>query len=42
MHSVNAVSTTLPAGNYRIQVRARLSTGATQGWFGERTLIVWR
>jgi hypothetical protein len=32
----------LPAGNYRIQVRARLNNGATQASYGERTLIVSR
>lgn len=34
--------TTLPAGNYRVQVRARLNGGAVGGWFGERSLIVGR
>ena len=34
--------TGLPAGNYRVQVRARLNGGATGGWFGERSLIVGR
>lgn len=32
----------LPAGNYRVQVRARLNNGATGGWLGERTLLVTR
>jgi len=32
----------LPAGNYRVQVRARLNGGATGGWFGERSLVVIR
>jgi len=29
-----------PAGNYRVQVRARINGGATGGWFGERQLAV--
>lgn len=42
-HSVTAVSGGgLAAGNYRVQVRARLNGGATAGWFGERTLLVSR
>lgn len=32
----------LPAGNYRVQVRARTNGGATGGWFGERSLILSR
>ena len=32
----------LAAGNYRVQVRARLNNGATQGSYGERTLLVTR
>jgi hypothetical protein len=32
----------LPAGNYRVQVRARLNNGATQASYGERTLLVTR
>lgn len=44
--NTNAISavvpTTLPAGFYRAQVRARLNGGATGGWFGERSLIVSR
>ena len=32
----------LPAGIYRVQVRARLNNGATGGWFGERSLAVIR
>ena len=32
----------LPAGNYRVQVRARNNNGATGGWFGERSLILSR
>jgi len=32
----------LAAGNYRVQVRARLNNGATGGWFGERSLAVIR
>lgn len=32
----------LPAGNYRVQVRARLNNGATAGTYGERTLLVTR
>ncbi len=32
----------LPAGNYRVQVRARLNNGATGGSIGERTLLVTR
>ncbi len=34
--------TNLPAGNYRVQVRARLNNGATQASYGERTLLVTR
>lgn len=34
--------TALPAGAYRVQVRARLNGGAVGGWFGERSLIVSR
>ena len=41
-HSVTALSVGLPAGNYRVQVRARLNGGATGGWFGERSLVVSR
>ena len=41
-HSVTAVSPGLPAGNYRVQVRARLQGGAFGGWFGERSLVVSR
>lgn len=42
-NQVTAVGgTNLPAGNYRVQVRARLNGGATGGWFGERALVVWR
>jgi hypothetical protein len=37
-----AVDHDLRAGNYRVQVRARLNGGATGGWFGERSLVVWR
>jgi hypothetical protein len=32
----------LPAGNYRVQVRARLDNGATGGWFGQRALVISR
>jgi hypothetical protein len=32
----------LAAGNYRVQVRARLNAGATQASYGERTLVVMR
>lgn len=32
----------LPAGNYRVQVRARLNNGATAASYGERTLVVTR
>jgi hypothetical protein len=43
MHSVTAVSpATLPAGNYIVQVRSRLNNGATGGWLGDRSLVVWR
>lgn len=38
--AVNGVG--LPAGVYRVQVRARLNGGATGGWFGERSLTVIR
>lgn len=31
----------LASGRYRVQVRARLNGGATGGWFGERSLVVW-
>lgn len=42
-NSVTAVGGTgLPAGNYRVQVRARLNNGATGASYGERTLIVMR
>lgn len=41
-NAVTAVSGPLPAGVYRVQVRARLNGGATGGWFGERSLVVWR
>ncbi|WP_341887323.1 hypothetical protein [Variovorax sp. YR752] len=42
-NSVTAVGGAgLPAGNYRVQVRARLNGGATGGWFGERSLVVIR
>ena len=42
-HSVTALSPVgLAAGNYRVQVRARLQGGATGGWFGERSLVVSR
>lgn len=42
-NSVTAVGGTgLPAGNYRVQVRARLNNGATQASYGERTLVVMR
>jgi hypothetical protein len=32
----------LPAGNYRVQVRARSNNGALGSWYGERTLTVGR
>jgi hypothetical protein len=32
----------LPAGNYMVQVRARLNNAATGGWFGERMLTLMR
>lgn len=42
-NSVTAVGGAgLIAGNYRVQVRARLNNGATQASYGERTLIVSR
>lgn len=42
-NAMTAVSVgNLPAGNYRVQVRARLNGGALGGWFGERSLVVWR
>lgn len=42
-NSITAVSGGgLPAGLYRVQVRARLNGGATGGWFGERSLVVIR
>ncbi|MEF7615893.1 hypothetical protein V4F39_18405 [Aquincola sp. MAHUQ-54] len=42
-NSVTAFGGTgLPAGNYRVQVRARLNGGATGGWFGERSLVIER
>lgn len=42
-NSITAVGgTNLPAGTYRILVRARLNGGATGGWFGERALVVAR
>jgi hypothetical protein len=42
-NSITAVSGAgLPAGLYRVQVRARLNGGATGGWFGERSLVVIR
>jgi hypothetical protein len=42
-NSVTAVGgTNLPAGTYRVLVRARLNGGATGGWFGERALVVTR
>jgi hypothetical protein len=42
-NAVIAVSgANLPAGNYRVQVRARLNNGATQASYGERTLLVTR
>lgn len=34
--------TTLPAGIYRVQIRARLNNGATQASYGERTLLITR
>ncbi|HEY9066720.1 MAG TPA: hypothetical protein VIO33_17190 [Burkholderiaceae bacterium] len=30
----------IPAGNYRVGVKARLNGGATGGWFGERMVSV--
>jgi hypothetical protein len=42
-NSVQAIGGSgLPAGVYRVQVRARLNGGATGGWFGERALVVTR
>ncbi len=42
-HSVTAVGGAgLPAGTYRVQVRAHLNNGATQASIGERTLAVMR
>lgn len=42
-NSITAVNGAgLPAGLYRVQVRARLNGGATGGWFGERSLVVIR
>jgi hypothetical protein len=41
-NSVIGVSGVLPAGIYRVRVIARLNNGATQGWYGERTLLVTR
>lgn len=32
----------LPAGTYRVQVRARLNNGATNGSIGERSLVITR
>jgi hypothetical protein len=32
----------LPAGVYSVAVRARLNNGATGGWLGERSTVVWR
>jgi hypothetical protein len=32
----------LASGVYRVRVRARMNNGATQAWFGERTLVVTR
>lgn len=44
--SANAVTAVsgpgLPAGPYRVQVRARLNNGAVQASYGERTLVVSR
>lgn len=40
-NSVSAlVPYNFPAGNYQVQVRARINGGATGGWFGERQLTV--
>jgi len=42
-NSVTAVGgPNLPPGTYRVQVRARLNNGATDGQFGERSLVVFR
>lgn len=42
MNAVNAIGGAgMPAGNYRVQVRARLS-GAGTGHLGDSSLIVWR
>lgn len=36
------ITVPIAAGAYRVAVRARLNGGATQGRFGERSLVVWR
>ena len=42
-HSLTAVAgTNLATGVYRVEVRARLLGGATGGWFGERSLVVFK
>lgn len=41
-HAVIAAGSTPAAGNYFVQVRARLNNGATQASYGERTLLVTR
>lgn len=41
-NAVIATGTTAAAGNYFVQVRARLNNGATQASYGERTLLVTR
>ena len=44
MHAITAIANNhnLPAGNYRVQVRSRANAGATLGYLGERSLVVWR
>jgi hypothetical protein len=43
MDAVNAVGGPgLPAGNYRVEVRAKIQNGAGQGSLGDTSLTVWR